>query len=400
MRDEAVESGRWSPKPGLCTSERDVALSAPHRRPQPLAGLRVVDLSVSLGASFCTSLLQRLGARVTTVDTGPWPDGSKSLFADEHLAGSPVYAGYVGRGKDSVTADVSGKPGRALVRRLLADADVLVEDWRPEVLSGAGLDVGSLRAEFPALIVASVSPFGREGERGGWLASDLTLFHGGGPGFATPGLVADPETMPPIRLGSHQGSFISGLTAAVNVCAAVLLARRNPGQEGVRVDFSCHEAMANAFRQSLGTFAFYGGGLNRDLARGRGAGGTADYRTIRCKDGWISLSWAGVKQWETLKEFMGYPEWMEDERLSNPGLRQRNWSVAMQHLEEWAAEHDRETLFFLCQGSRIPCAPVNDGGDLLDSEALESRGFWDESSGAGRPDRLPDIGNQFAGVDQ
>jgi crotonobetainyl-CoA:carnitine CoA-transferase CaiB-like acyl-CoA transferase len=248
--------------------------------------------------------------------------------------------------------------------------------------------------------VASVSPFGRGGERGGWPGSDLTLFHGGGPGFATPGLVADPETMPPIRLGSHQGSFISGLTAAVNVCAAALLARRNPGQEGVRVDFSCHEAMANAFRQSLGTFAFYGGGLNRDLSRGRGAGGTADYRTIRCKDGWISMSWAGVKQWETLKEFMGYPEWMEDERLSSPGLRQRNWSVAMQHLEEWAGEHDRETLFFLCQGSRIPCAPVNDGGDLLDSEALESRGFWDESGGEGKPDRLPDIGNQFAGVDQ
>jgi crotonobetainyl-CoA:carnitine CoA-transferase CaiB-like acyl-CoA transferase len=293
-----------------------------------LADVRIIDLSVSLASAFCTSLLQRLGAEVTHVEPTPWPVDQKTGFLDEYLARSPVYDEYVNSGKQVRKLDLSSEGGRNELNQLLSTADVLVEDWRRELLEEAGLESTSLRHDFPGLIVVSVTPFGRSGARSDWPASDLTLFHGGGPGFATPGLIADPENTPPIRQGSHQGGFVSGLTAATNVCAALLLRKRAADDGGAWVDFSCHEAMANTFRQSLGTFAYYGGGLNRDLARGRGAGGTADHRNIRCEDGWINLSWAGVKQWETLKELLGDPEWMEDERLANPGLRQRNWALA------------------------------------------------------------------------
>ena len=360
-----------------------------------LGGLRVIDLSASLAAAFCTSLLQRLGARVTAVTTDHWPATPKTPFLDEHLARSPVYAEYVGRDKDVVTADLSSEAGRSSLRELLAEADVLVEDWRQDLLTEAGLDRETLGQDFPGLILASVTPFGRGGARSEWPASDLTIFHGGGPGFATPGLVADPESMPPIRLGSHQGSFISGLTAAINVCAAILLAQRSPEQSAIGVDVSCHEAMANVFRQSLGTFAYYGGGLNRDMSRGRGAGGTAEHRNLRCQDGYINISWSGIKQWETLKEQLGSPEWMEDERLANPGLRNRNWALAVPRLEEWASQYDKESLFYLCQGLRISCAPVSGGADLLDSEALSSRDYWDERADDGEVTRLPDIHSQF-----
>jgi crotonobetainyl-CoA:carnitine CoA-transferase CaiB-like acyl-CoA transferase len=363
-----------------------------------LGGLRVIDLSASLGAAFCTSLLQRLGARVTRVETGPWLAGPKTAFVDEYLARSPVYATYVNGAKEVVEFDPLSEAGRGSLDRLLAESDVLVEDWRLELLESAGLERQRLRRDFPGLIVASVTPFGRSGPRSEWTASDLTLFHGGGPGFATPGLVADPESMPPLRTASHQGYFVSGLTAAINVCAAVLYAQRNPSQANVSVDFSSLEALANVFRQSLGTYAYYGGGLNRDLARGRGAGGTADYRNIRCKDGWINLSWSSIKQWETLKELIGNPEWMDDERLASPGLRYRNWPIVVPRLEEWAREYDRESLFYLCQGLRIPCAPVNDGADLLESEALSSRSFWTEGNNEGRPAKLPDIRSQFEGM--
>lgn len=363
-----------------------------------LDGIRVIDLSVSLSAAFCTSLLRQLGAAVVHVDLGSWPPGPKSQFLDEHLSRSPVYEPYVNHGKEVVEIDLPSEQGRSALWELLAEADVLVEDYRPEHLEAAGLERETLKRDFPHLVVASVTPFGRSGARSRWPASDLTLVHGGGPGFATPGLVPDPENHPPLRMGSHHGAFVSGLTAAVNVCAA-LLAKRRAGPAGVSVDFSCHEAMANVFRQSLGTFAYYGGGLNRDLARGRGAGGTADHRNIRCKDGWFNLSWVGVKQWDSLKELMGHPEWMEQEQLADPAQRGRNWSIAMAHLEEWTSQYDKETLFFLLQGNRIPCSPVNDGMDLLDSEALESRGFWEVNGGDGKPAKLPSIRNQFSGVD-
>ena len=286
--------------------------------------------------------------------------------------------------------------GRSALKKLLARADVLVEDWRLELLEEAGLAPAALRTEFPNLVITSITPFGRSGPRKDWPASDLTLSQGGGPGFATPGLVADPQDHQPIRLGSHQASFVSGLTAATNVCAAIVLRPHNAPAGGSWVDFSCHEAMANAFRQSLGTYAYLKGGLNRDLARGRGAGGTANTRNIRCQDGYINMSWTSDKQWDSLQELMGYPEWAKDERLATPASRSLNWFVAYEGIEEWTKDYDMQALFFLFQANRIPCAPVNTGADLLESDALSSRSFWDESDDG---KRLPGIHAQFVGAE-
>jgi crotonobetainyl-CoA:carnitine CoA-transferase CaiB-like acyl-CoA transferase len=338
---------------------------------------------------FCTALLASYGAAVTAVeDISGHP---RSLFRDTHLATNSVYGAYLGRKKRQVSLDLSTAVGREELSGLVRDADCVVDDWSEDLFDY--LSEGSSREpdRERSLVKVSVTPHGHSGPRGGMPASDLTLFHGGGPGHATPGLVSDPDTMPPLRMGGHQGLFVSGLAAAINLSAALFLARRQPTSTIVEVDFSCHEAMANAFRQSLGTFAFYGGGLNRDLSRGRGAGGTAEHRNIRCKDGWFNLAWAGVQWWESVKELLGNPAWMADERLSTPALRYRNWALVLPRLEEWAQQHEKEHLFYLLQGYRIPCAPVNDGPDLLASELFASRTFWDDSTGSRMPGMLSRI---------
>ncbi len=115
--------------------------------------------------------------------------------------------------------------------------------------------------------------------------------------------------------------------------------------------------------------------MGRDLARGRGAGGMADGRNLRCKDGYVNIAWAGVQQWDSLKGALGQPEWMDDPDLETPALRYRNWAKIVPKLEEWAADFEKEHLLYLCQGFRIPCAPVLDGHDLLGASALSSRGF-------------------------
>jgi crotonobetainyl-CoA:carnitine CoA-transferase CaiB-like acyl-CoA transferase len=353
----------------------------------PLRDVRVVDCSVALPGSFCTSLLQQFGAEVTLIeDSRGRPLKAKSSFRDEHLSLSPTYYRYLSRGKKVISADLTTAEGRDCLRQSLYTADVLVEDWREGLFDETGIDRDEILQENPDLVIVSVTPYGRSGPRSGWPASDLTLLHGAGPGHATPGLVADPKTMPPLRMASHQGALSSGLAAAINVCAAVFLRRRNGSGIPLSVDFSCHEAVANNVRQNVGTFAFYGGGLNRDLARGRGAGGTAEHRNIRCKDGWINMVWAGPQHWDSVGELLGRPEWMEDERLATPGLRYKNWALVLPRLEEWAQQYEKDYLFYVCQGHRIPCAPVNDGPDLLEADVLDSRAYWDrESEGAKHP---------------
>jgi crotonobetainyl-CoA:carnitine CoA-transferase CaiB-like acyl-CoA transferase len=104
-----------------------------------------------------------------------------------------------------------------------------------------------------------------------------------------------------------------------------------------------------------------------------------------------------VQWWESVKELLGNPAWMDDERLSTPALRYRNWALVLPHLEEWALQHEKEHLFYLLQGYRIPCAPVNGGTDLLASELFASRAFWDDSTGSKMPGMLSRIEHRPSG---
>jgi crotonobetainyl-CoA:carnitine CoA-transferase CaiB-like acyl-CoA transferase len=341
----------------------------------PLTGLSILDFAQSLSGAFCTATLERMGAQVTRVDLGGSP-ATETAFLDAYLSDSPIYRDYLRRAAPRRHLDLDVEADVDAFRDLVASVDVVVEDMREPLLAMVGIDVTTLESARPTPIVVSITPHGRTGPRSSDLASDLTIFHGGGPGHGVPGLVADPVTMSPLRLGGHQGSFVSGLVAAINVCAAVHARRRSPAGARVEVDVSCHEALANSYRQSLGTFAFYGGGMNRDAARGRGAGGTIDHRNLRCKDGYFNIAWGGVQQWDSLKELLGNPEWTDDPDLATPPKRYRNWIKIVPRLETWAAEFDREQLFYMCQGWRIPCAPVHDGGDLLNEDVLTGRDFW------------------------
>jgi crotonobetainyl-CoA:carnitine CoA-transferase CaiB-like acyl-CoA transferase len=366
-------------------------MTAPPASESSLAGIRVLDCSESLAGASCTATLERMGAEVIRVHVTGDSDAAAPAFLDAHLSESAVYRDYLGRAVARRGIDLSLASDVTALRELVARADVVVEDRRDPLLELAGIDVTTAASERGIPIVVSVTPHGRGGPRNGDLASDLTIFHGAGPGHAVPGLVSDPSAMAPLRLGSHQGSFVSGLVAAINVCAALLARRRAGTGAPVSADVSCHEALANSYRQSLGTFAFYGGGTNRDLARGRGAGGTADHRNIACKDGYVNIAWGGVQQWDSLKGLLGSPDWMDDPDLATPALRYRNWSKIVPRLEEWAAEFDMEHLLYLCQGWRIPCAPVNGGLELIASEALASRGFWQKTTVNGREMPLPGL---------
>jgi crotonobetainyl-CoA:carnitine CoA-transferase CaiB-like acyl-CoA transferase len=352
-----------------------------------LRDVRVLDVAAGISGAFCTAQLERMGAEVRRLTLcGP---GVEPAFLDAHLSASHVYRLYLGRDREQPVIDLSEPADVQELRVAVAWADVVVEDGREPLLDLTGIDIAESPDGQPVTIVVSLTPNGRSGPRRNDLASDLTMFHGAGPGLAVPGLVADTESMPPLRLGSHQGSFVTGLVGAINVVAALHARRRAPQGTRVNSEVSAHEALANSYRQSLGTYAYYGGGTGRDLERGRGAGGTVDHRNIRCRDGYVNLAWGGVQQWDSLKGLLGNPEWSDDPDLNTPAQRYKNWRKIVPHLEEWAADLDKEHILYLCQGWRIPSAPVNDGSELLSSDVLASRGFWREVNTVAGPVKLP-----------
>ncbi len=344
-----------------------------------LAGVRVLDCGDSLVASYCCELLHGLGADVIKIEDPAEGEAARQRgpYIDD-VAGPERSAlfHYVSGGKRGVTLNLRSAEGRQLLLDLARQANVLVSDRRPSVATELGLAPGPLHDANASLIVASITPFGSTGPRAEELADDLILAHAGGLAYAQPGLVPDPPSHPPLRGGGYQASFSAAVAAANNIVVAVLAAELDPdGHECCHIDFSCHEALVNLFRQSMGSYCFHGTGLGRNLAKGRGAGGSADARSIRCKDGYVQILWG---RWDRLQEVMGGPEWMSDPRVSSPSARFYETEYLESMLEEWTLQYGKQEIFHRLQAAGVPCAPVNSGSDLLESAQLEARGFWHE----------------------
>ena len=361
-------------------------MNSPGMVVRPFSDLTVLECGSGVIAPYCAKLILGLGARVIKVEEPHTGDESRRrgpYWNDEPTADGSGLFQYLNAGKEGITLDLSSSQGNAILRRLAAICDVVVADKPLAEAQTMGLDWATLKEINPSLVLLTITPFGLDGPMSSWKATDLTLYHMAGLAYATPGLVENPETDAPLRGGSYQASFASGLGAAINLSAALLLKLpESRASEGFQIDFSSYEALVSILGQNIASYSFHGAGLNRDIARGSGAGGLASTRNVRCKDGYVQIHLSGARQWEMFRELLGDPEWMNDERISSPATRRRNWPFLKENLESWTAQYTRHELFFLLQGRKIACGPVSNGGDLLADQGLEDRNFWVSPLGA------------------
>ena len=203
----------------------------------PLAGVRVLDLTTFLSGPFCTQILADLGADVVKVEP---PAGDPSRHIPPHFVGEDsAYFLASNRSKRSVAVDMKSEPGIALVRDLIARADVVVENYRPGVLDRLGLDVDALRREAPGLIWASITGFGLEGPGAGRPAYDMIVQALSG----VMSLTGEREGRS-VRLGIPAGDTVAGLYATLAINAALL--QRAATGRGRRIDVAmldCQLAM-------------------------------------------------------------------------------------------------------------------------------------------------------------
>ena len=202
---------------------------------KPLAGLRVLELARILAGPWIGQLLADLGADVVKVeapegdDTRKWGPPFVEGVGDEHL--SAAYFHSANRGKRSITADFRTEEGQALVRKLAAHADVLVENFKVGGLSKYGLDAASLRATYPRLVYCSVTGFGQTGPYAPRAGYDFLVQGMGGPMSVT----GEPNGAP-MKAGYAVADIFTGLYAATGILAA--LRRRDATGEGASIDMA------------------------------------------------------------------------------------------------------------------------------------------------------------------
>lgn len=321
---------------------------------QPLKGVRVLELAQIMAGPVAGLMLADLGADVVKVEKFPGGDDARG-FNSQGAGGVPPSFEVLNRGKRSVAINLKTEEGRAALRRLVAQADVLTENFRPGTLQALGLGPEDLHAINPRLIYCSVTGYGSRGplaDRGGF---DLILqaFCGlisvtGEPGRA------------PVKPGISIADVNAGILAAMGVLAAYVHVLRT-GQ-GQHVETSLLQA---SMQQLYWYAALFFSGQDMPPRLGTAHPVAAPYQTYTCSDGEIALGGANESNWVRIAEVLRHPEWCADPRFSTARARMQNRAALADCLNETLAGGTRAHWEAQLSAAGVPVGPVQSVGEAL-----------------------------------
>jgi formyl-CoA transferase len=340
-----------------------------------LAGIKVLDLSRVLAGPWCTQILADLGADVVKIerpesgdDTRHWgPPVLKD--ADGNDTDQAAYYASCNRNKRSVTIDMSKAEGQALIRRMAADSDILVENFKVGGLKQYGLDYASLKAINPRLIYCSVTGFGQDGpyaERAGYdllIQASTGMMSITGKGDNEPG-------GGPVRVGVALTDLFTGVYASTAILAA-LQVRHSTGA-GQHIDMSLLDVgMAILANQASG---FLNTG-NVPQRQGNTHPSLAPYQDFPTADGAMLLAIGNDGQFARFCEAAGKPEWAQDERFIRNTSRVKHRDALIPAMETVTRTRKTADWIALLEDKAVPCGPINDIGQAFEDPQVKARGL-------------------------
>jgi crotonobetainyl-CoA:carnitine CoA-transferase CaiB-like acyl-CoA transferase len=274
---------------------------------QPLDDLLIVDLTRALAGPFCTVMLSDLGGRVIKIET---PDGGDDTrgWGPPFIGGESAYFLSVNRNKESLTLNLKHDRGKEILHRLLARADVLVENFRPGTMHRFGLDYDTLHAAYPRLIYAAISGFGQDGPFRELTAYDLILQGMGG----LMGITGE-EGGDPVKVGVAVADICAGMYAAFGVLAALRIRERTG--EGQLVDAALMDGQVSWLTYAAGIFFATGENPGR---LGSAHPSIVPYQAFATADGYLNVAVGSEAIWGRFCEVID-PDLARDPRYrTNP----------------------------------------------------------------------------------
>ena len=331
--------------------------------PRALEGLRVLDQTQVMAGPFCTMLLADMGADVVKLEA---PGGEATRAMDLEAApgvSAPFLA--VNRNKRSLVLDLKRAEGIAILKKLVATADVLVENYRPGVAARLGVDYDTLSAINPRLIYCSISGYGQTGPyaaRGGY---DLIAQGMSGIMSAT-----GSEGGAPVKVGVPITDLGAGLFALVGILCAVR-ARRVTGR-GQRVDTSLFEA-GLALSAWEATEYWFTGQVPRGLGTAHRL--NAPYQAFRASDGHFTVGAANDTLFPRFCELLGLDDLVGDPRFASVALRLTHRAELEALIEAVTAHEPRAHWLARCEAAGVPAGPINSVAEALADPHVQARGM-------------------------
>jgi crotonobetainyl-CoA:carnitine CoA-transferase CaiB-like acyl-CoA transferase len=333
----------------------------------PLSGVRVLDLSNVLAGPFCAYQLAMLGAEVIKIENHEGGDLARRLGADPAASSRNMGASFVAvnAGKQSVTLNLKDPRGKAILRDMVRTADVLVENFRPGVMTRLDLGYESLKEINPALVYCAISGFGNDGELSNRPAYDQII-----QGFSGVMSVTGDATSAPLRVGYPISDTVGGITAAFGICAALVDARASG--EGRMLDVSMLESSLATMGWVVSNY------LNAGVSpqpMGNENFTAAPSGTFRTGDGLLNIAANETKQFVSLCQLIGRADLLDDPRFSERNARKVNRMELKAQIEAALASDSAMAWDKKFTDAGVPVGRVMSVPEILAHPHLESREF-------------------------
>ena len=332
---------------------------------RPFADLRVLDFTTTIAGPYCARLLADAGADVVKIES---PEGELTRHRPPLREGASTSYGQLNAGKRSLVLNLKEPGAVEIIRRLVANADVLVENFRPGVMARFGLGYPSLAALNPRLIYCAISGYGQTGPSSE-LAAYAPAIHASS-GYDMAHLVYQEGRERPDNCGIYTADILSG-TFAYGAIATALVQRHAAGQ-GQMIDVSMLEAMLNLTTTEVQLAQFPQPPAGKPL-----------FGPVATKNGYIMPAIASERTFQNLAKAAGREDWITDPRFAEYPTRRGNWGVLIEELEQWSRTLSTAECEAALNRHGVPCSAYRSVAEALADPQLAHRDALAEVFDAG-----------------
>ena len=344
------------------------------------AGLRVLDFSTTIAGPHCTRMLADMGAEVIKIETAEGETMRTRPPVRNHCS---TAFGQLNVGKNSLILDLKSPAGVEAVRRLVATADVLVENFRPGVMKRLKLDHESLRALNPKLIYCSISGYGQTGPSAE-LPAYAPVIHAAS-GYEMAHLAYQPGRTRPDYCGIYHADVLTGVYAFGAIGAA--LHQRHATGKGQHIDVSMLESMLSLTLNELQWSQFEVKPTQRPM-----------FGPIETSDGYVMVAIASEKTFQSLMQVIGHPEWVSDPRFARYADRRENWAGLMEGVEAWSRSTSTAQCLAALNAEGVPSSAYRTVREALADPQIAHRGALAEVEDGGGTFRVLNLPFRMSGA--
>ena len=343
-------------------------------------GLRVLDFSTTIAGPHCARMLADMGAEVIKIEQA---EGETMRTRPPVRNGCSTTFGQLNVGKKSLVLDLKSPGAIEVIRRLVADADILVENFRPGVMRRLKLDYGSLHQLNPKLIYCSISGYGQTGPSAE-LPAYAPVIHAAS-GFDMAHLAYQPGRSRPDYCGIYHADVLTGVYAFGAISAA--LYQRERTQSGQHIDVSMLESMLSLTLNEVQWSQFAVKQTQRPM-----------FGPVATADGYVMLAVASEKTFQGLIGVIGHPEWVKDPRFAKYSDRRDNWGDLMDGVETWSRALPTRQCLTELNGAGVPCSAYRTVAEALKDPQIAHRGALTEVEDGGGTFKVMNLPFRMSGA--